>query len=229
MVSVVAGLLLSGSLAAQTVDLKDPSTLTEEAPPTYRARFETGKGPFVIEVTREWAPLAADRFYNLVKHKFYDGVRVFRVLDGFMAQFGLNGDPEIQRPWQRAGLADEPVVQSNLRGYVSFAKEDMPNTRYTMVFINFADNAFLDKDGFAPFGRVVTGMEVVDKLYSGYGRRNQPNQPRILREGNAYLTAEYPMLDVIRRATIVTNTPARRTGAKPAAPSSPPASPPARP
>ena len=204
MVSVVAGLLLSGSLAAQTVDLKDPSTLTEQAPPTYRARFETGKGPFVIEVTREWAPLAADRFYNLVKHKFYDGVRVFRVLDGFMAQFGLNGDPEIQRPWQRAGLADEPVVQSNLRGYVAFAKEDMPNTSYTMVFINFADNAFLDKDGFAPFGRVITGMEVVDKLYSGYGRRNQPNQPRILREGNAYLTAEYPMLDVIRRATIVT-------------------------
>ena len=201
--SVLAGVLLSAAAAGQTVNLKDPATLTEQAPPTYRARFETGKGPFVIEVTREWAPLAADRFYNLVKHKFYDGTRVFRVLDGFMAQFGLNGDPEIQRPWQRAGLADEPVVQSNLRGFVSFAKEDMPNTRYTMVFINFADNAFLDKDGFAPFGKVVTGMEVVDKLYSGYGRRNQPNQPRILREGNAYLTAEYPMLDAIRRATIV--------------------------
>jgi peptidyl-prolyl cis-trans isomerase A (cyclophilin A) len=201
--SVLAGLLLSGSATAQTVDLKDPATLTATAPATYRARFETSKGSFVIEVTREWAPLAADRFYNLIGNKFYDGARFFRVLDGFMAQFGLNGNPEIQRPWQRAGLADEPVVQSNLRGYVSFAKEDMPNTRYTMVFINFADNAFLDKDGFAPFGKVVTGMEVVDKLYSGYGRRNQPNQPRILREGNAYLTAEYPMLDVIRRATIV--------------------------
>jgi peptidyl-prolyl cis-trans isomerase A (cyclophilin A) len=201
--AALAAAVLASVLGAQTVDLKDPSTLTEQAPATYRARFETNKGVFIIEATREWAPLAADRFYNLVKHKFYDGVRFFRVLDGFMAQFGLNGNPEIQRPWQRAGLADEPPMQSNLRGYVSFAKEDMPNTRFTMVFINFADNAFLDKDGFAPFGRVVTGMEVVDTLYSGYGRRNQPNQPRILREGNAYLAADYPMLDFVRRATIV--------------------------
>jgi peptidyl-prolyl cis-trans isomerase A (cyclophilin A) len=136
-------------------------------------------------------------------HGVHDGVRFVRVLDGFMAQFGLNGNPEIQRPWQRNGLTDEPVVQSNLRGFVSFAKEDMPNTRYTMVFINFADNAFLDKDGFAPFGQVISGMEIVDKLYSGYGRRNQPNQPRILREGNEYLAADYPMLDFVRRATIV--------------------------
>lgn len=189
--------------SAQTTDLKDPSTFTEQAPATFQARFETNKGPLVIEVTRGWAPLAADRFYNLVKYKFYDGTRFFRVLEGFMAQFGLNGDPEIQRPWSRTGLADEPPTQSNLRGFVAFAKENMPNTRYTMPFINLVDNAFLDKDGFAPFGKVVSGMEVVDKLHS-YGRQNQPDQRRILREGNAYLATDYPMLDFVRRATIVT-------------------------
>jgi peptidyl-prolyl cis-trans isomerase A (cyclophilin A) len=205
----VLTLLMAASLAAQ-VDLKSPATLTEQAPPTFQARFDTSKGPFVVEVTREWAPLGADRFYNLVKNRFYDGARFFRVLEGFMAQFGLNGTPEIQRPWQSAGLPDEPVMQSNLRGYVSYAKEDMPNTRFTMVFINFVDNPFLDKDGFAPFGKVISGMEVVDKLYGGYGRRNQPDQRRILREGNAYLQMEYPMLDFIRRATIVPPASGRR-------------------
>lgn len=201
--ALAAGLAWAPAPAAQTVDLRDPTTLTGQAPPTYQARFDTNKGPFVIEVTREWAPLAADRFYNLVRHKFYDGVRFFRVLDGFMAQFGLNGNPDIQRPWQRAGLPDEPAAQSNLKGYVSFAHEYAPNTRFTMVFINLVDNPMLDKDGFPPFGRVVSGMELVEKLYSGYGRRNQPDQRRILREGNEYLAADYPMLDFVRRATIV--------------------------
>jgi len=207
-------LVLASSISLAAADLKDPASLTEEAPATYRARFDTSKGVFVVDVTREWAPLAADRFYNLVKNGFYDGARFFRVLDGFMAQFGLNGTPDIQRPWQSAGLPDEPVKQSNLRGFVSFAKEDMPNTRYTMVFINSADNAFLDKDGFSPFGQVVTGMEVVDKLYSGYGRRNQPDQRRILREGDAYLKADYPMLDFIRKAALVTGTGGRRPTAR---------------
>jgi len=188
--------------ALSATDIKDPATLTEQAPATYRVRFQTSQGVFVIGATREWAPNAADRFYNLAKNGFYDGARFFRVLDDFMAQFGLNGNPEVQRPWQSAGLPDEPVMQSNLRGFVAFAKESMPNTRYTMVFINFKDNAFLDKDGFAPFGQVVSGMEVVDKLYSGYGRQNQPDQRRILREGNKYLLAEYPKLDFIRKATI---------------------------
>lgn len=204
--ALCAALLTLGCLApltAQTPDLRDPSTLTETAPETYRARFDTSKGTFVIAVTRAWAPNAADRFYNLVKHGFYTNVRFFRVLDGFMAQFGLNGDPTIQRPWQDAGIKDEPVVQSNLRGYVSFAKEDFPNTRYTMVFINFADNAFLDKDGFPPFGQVVSGMDVVDKLYSGYGRKNQPDQRRMVRQGHEYLLAEYPKLDYIKKASIV--------------------------
>lgn len=214
--------LLTISLVALTAaDLKDPASLTEQAPATYRARFDTNKGPFVVEVTREWAPLAADRFYNLVKNGFYDGARFFRVLDGFMAQFGLNGNPEIQRPWQSAGLPDEPVTQSNLRGYVSFAKEDLPNTRFTMVFINFADNPFLDKDGFPPFGKVVTGMEVVDKLYSGYGRRNQPDQRRILREGTEYLRTEYPMLDLIKKAALVQPAAGRRGGRAAQAPPRP--------
>jgi peptidyl-prolyl cis-trans isomerase A (cyclophilin A) len=198
--SLATAALAVGALSA--VDLKDPATLNETAPATYHARFETNKGVFVIAVTREWAPNAADRFYNLVRNGFYDGTRFFRVLDDFMAQFGLNGNPDIQRPWQTAGLKDEPVIQSNLRGYVAFAKESMPNTRFTMVFINFKDNSFLDKDGFPPFGQVVSGMEVVDKLYSGYGRQNQPDQRRLLREGNAYLLADYPKLDFIRKATI---------------------------
>ena len=183
--------------------LMDPSRLTEQAPDVYRARFETSAGAFVVEVHREWAPLAADRFYNLVKNGFYDNVRFFRVRSGFMAQFGLNGDPEIQRRWQSANLRDEPVKQSNTRGFVSFTKENLPHTRFTQVFINYADNSYLDEQGFAPFGRVVTGMDVVDKLHSGYGRQNEPDQRRIIREGNAYLEKEYPKLDLVKRATIL--------------------------
>jgi cyclophilin family peptidyl-prolyl cis-trans isomerase len=182
--------------------LKNPAALTEQAPATYRARFETTQGALVIEVHRDWAPNAADRFYNLVKNGFYDNARFFRVLRGFMAQFGLNGDPDIQRAWTLAGLPDEPTKQSNLRGFVSFARESVPNSRYTMVFINYKDNSYLDSEGFPPFGQVVAGMEVADKLYSGYGRTDVPDQRRITSEGNAYLAAEYPKLDYIRRARI---------------------------
>jgi peptidyl-prolyl cis-trans isomerase A (cyclophilin A) len=176
----------------------------EQAPATFRARFETTQGPFVIEVQREWAPIGADRFYTLVKRGFYNDVRFFRVLSGFMAQFGLNGDPTVQAEYASANLMDEPVKQSNLRGFVTFAKESSPNTRYTMVFINYKDNSYLDADGFAPFGQVVAGMEIVDKLFSGYGRQNVPDQRRIKSEGNAYLSAEYPKLDVIKSARIET-------------------------
>ena len=174
----------------------------EHAPPTFRARFDTSQGPFVIEVQREWAPIAANRFYTLVKRGFYNDARFFRVLNGFMAQFGLSGDPKRQAEYASANLMDEPAKQSNLRGFVSFAKESAPNTRYTMVFINYKDNSYLDADGFAPFGQVVSGMEIADKLYSGYGRQNVPDQRRIKSEGNAYLTAEYPQLDFIKTARI---------------------------
>jgi peptidyl-prolyl cis-trans isomerase A (cyclophilin A) len=184
--------------------LKDPAQLTERAPDSFRARFDTSQGSFVIAVERAWAPLAADRFYNLVKNGFYNESRFFRVLDGFMAQFGLHGDPSVQSAWRTANLKDEPATKSNTRGFVSFTRESTPNSRYTMIFINFKDNSYLDADGFAPFGQVVDGMDVADRLYSGYGRQNVPDQRRILREGNAYLQAEYPKLDFVKTATIET-------------------------
>lgn len=196
------------SMSAQSLRLSDPSKLTETAPPVFRARFETSKGPFVIEVHREWAPIGADRFYNLVKNGFYDGTRFFRVRPGFMAQFGLNGNPDIQSAWQRAFLRDDPVTQKNVRGFVSFTTEGRPQSRFTQIFINYADNTdSLDAQGFAPFGQVVTGMDTVDMIFS-YGRENEPDQRRILREGNEYLEKEFPKLDFVKKATIVPATPA---------------------
>jgi peptidyl-prolyl cis-trans isomerase A (cyclophilin A) len=196
---------IAAAAIAQTPkpSLKEPTTLSEKAPDVYRAQLATSQGAIVFEVHRDWAPNAADRFYNLVKNGFYDNTRFFRVLSGFMAQFGLNGNPDIQRPWSLMGLLDEPPKQSNTQGFVSFARESAPNTRFTMVFINFKDNSYLDAEGFPPFGQVVVGMDVAEKLYSGYGRTNVPDQRRILSEGNAYLAAEYPKLDYIKRASIV--------------------------
>ena len=182
--------------------LRTPSQLTEKAPDTFKASFDTSKGILVIEVHRDWAPLGADRFYNLVKNGFYDGCRFFRVLDGFMAQIGMNGDPSIQRVWGNANFRDDPVKGSNKRGYVTFAKASAPNSRSTQFFINYGDNSRLDADGFAPFGQVVTGMDLVDMLYKGYGSSNVPDQGRITAEGNAYLMKEYPKLDFIKKATI---------------------------
>lgn len=182
--------------------LTRPSALKERAPDVYKARFETTAGAFVIEVHSDWAPNGADRFYNLVKNGYYDGCRFFRVVPGFMVQFGINGDPAIQRNWVNANIPDETVKpkQSNTRGFVSFAKSAAPNSRTTQVFINFADNSRLNRDGFAPFGRVVAGMDVVDKIYSAYGQT--PDQGRIQAEGNAYLTKSFPKLDYIKKATI---------------------------
>jgi peptidyl-prolyl cis-trans isomerase A (cyclophilin A) len=200
--ALVVVLAAAVGLSAQPGKLSDPSRLTETAPDVFRARFETSKGPFVIEVHREWAPIGADRFYNLVRNGFYDGTRFFRVRPGFMAQFGLNGDPAIQAAWQRASLRDEPPMKSNTRGFVSFAKESLPNTRFTQIFINYADNSYLDQQGFAPFGEVVAGMEVVDKIF-GPPRDNEPDQRRILREGNGYLQKEFPQLDFVKKAMLV--------------------------
>ena len=192
--------LLTPEAAAQEA-LRTPSNLTERAPDVFRARFETSTGAFVIEVTRAWAPIAADRFYNLVKNGFYDGTGFFRVRPGFMAQFGLNGNPDIQRVWQLAPLRDDPVTQKNVRGFVSFTNENRPQSRFTQIFVNYADNSYLDKDGFAPFGQVVSGMDVVDKVFA-YPREKEPDQRRILREGNEYLK-EFPQLDYVKKATIV--------------------------
>jgi peptidyl-prolyl cis-trans isomerase A (cyclophilin A) len=203
--AAVLALATAIAVAGQS-KLSDPSQLTETAPDIYRARFDTSKGPIVIEVHRAWAPLGADRFYNLVKNGFYDGTRFFRVRPGFMAQFGLHGDPSIQVAWQRASLRDEPPMMSNTRGYVSFTKENLPNTRFTQIFINSADNRYLDEQGFAPFGQFVGGLDVVDKLFSP-PRGNEPDQRRILREGNAYLK-DFPQLDFVKKATIVPAGPA---------------------
>ena len=200
--ALAAALAAPSVAAAQAPSLKNPASLTEKAPETYKVRLDTSAGPVVIQVTRAWAPLGADRFYNLTKNGFYDGARFFRVLSGFMAQVGMNGDPAIQKIWGRANFNDDPVKESNKRGYVSFAKSSAPNSRSTQFFINFVDNTGLDAQGFSPFGQVVSGMEVVDKLYSGYGRTNVPDQQRITAEGNAYLLKEYPKLDYVRRATI---------------------------
>ena len=176
--------------------LKDPSKATLTAPETYKAKFETTAGDFTVEVTRKWAPRAADRFYNLVKAGFYTDVAFFRVLDGFMAQFGLHGDPAVSAVWRRAQFADDPVGEvSNLRGTITFATAG-PNTRTTQLFINFVNNSRLDvtpgkpKEGFAPFGKVVEGMENVDKIYKGYGQT--PNQGLIQAQGNKYLKENYP-------------------------------------
>jgi peptidyl-prolyl cis-trans isomerase A (cyclophilin A) len=199
-VVLVATTLLSGQVNIEK--LKDPAQLNERAPDQFRARFDTSQGVFVIAVEREWAPLAADRFYNLVKNGFYNDARFFRVLSGFMVQWGLHADPSVQTAWRTANLKDEPAKKSNTRGFVSFTRESSPNSSYTMIFINYKDNSYLDADGFAPFGEVVSGMDVAERLYSGYGRQNVPDQRRILREGNAYLLADYPMLDFVKTATI---------------------------
>ena len=190
---------------AQVAKLRNPAALNEPAPATFKANFDTSKGTFVIEVHREWAPVGADRFYNLVRNGFFDEIRFFRVISGFMAQFGIHGNPGVQSAWRGANLKDDPVRQSNKRGTVTFATAG-PNTRTTQFFINFGDNVGLDKQGFAPFGEVVSGMTVVDKINAEYGegapRGKGPDQGRIQAEGNAYLGKEFPRLDYVKSATI---------------------------
>ena len=186
-------------------NLANPAALNERAPAAYKARFDTSKGAFVVEVQRDWSPNGADRFYNLVKSGFYDGVRFFRVLDGFMAQFGINGDPAVSAAWRPARIPDDPVKQSNTRGLITYAMGG-PNTRTTQVFINYGDNSSLDRQNFSPFGQVSSGMDVVDKLHSGYGegapRGKGPDQGRVQSEGNAYLAKDFPRLDFVKKATI---------------------------
>jgi peptidyl-prolyl cis-trans isomerase A (cyclophilin A) len=202
--------VLAAPALAQSPNLANPSALTEQAPASYKARFDTSKGAFVIQVNRSWAPHGADRFYNLVKNGFYDNVRFFRVLSGFMAQFGINGDPAVMAHWRGAQIPDDPVRQSNKRGMITFATAG-PDTRTTQLFINLADNTNLDGMGFAPFGRVVEGLSVVDSLYSGYGEGapsgHGPSQSRMQSEGNVYLRADFPKLDYVKTARLVKASP----------------------
>jgi peptidyl-prolyl cis-trans isomerase A (cyclophilin A) len=174
----------------------------EKAPDQFKVRFETSKGNILVQVERDWAPIGADRFYTLVKTGFLNGDRFFRVVPNFITQFGISGDPKLNERWGQANLKDEPVRQNNVRGTVVFAKTSMPNTRSTQLYFNTKDNVdSLDPQGFAPFGRVIDGMNVVDQIYSGYG--DQPSQPRIEAEGNAYLEKDFPNLDYIKTASLV--------------------------
>lgn len=188
--------------AAVNPALRTPAKLKDVAPATFRANFETSAGVFVVEVTRAWAPRGADRFYNLVKYGYFDGTRFFRVVRNFMVQFGINGDPKLNAVWREANIPDDSVTQSNRRGFITFATSG-PNSRTTQVFINFKDNAGLDGQGFAPFGQVVTGMEVVDMLNGEYGEQPSQAQPQIQSGGNAFLAKNFPRLDYIKKATVM--------------------------
>ena len=199
-ISMVAAVLAGAAgLAAQADKLKNPAALTETAPANYKAAFDTSAGKFVIEVHRTWAPKGADRFFNLVKNGFFDDTRFFRVVPNFMVQFGINGDPAVQKNWADANITDDPAKQSNKKGYVTFATRGK-DTRTTQVFINFKDNGFLDAQGFAPFGEVSSGMDVVEKITDQYGEK--PNQGSIQSQGNTYLKAQFPKLDYVKKATI---------------------------
>lgn len=179
--------------------------MTQKAPKTFQVGLHTSKGIVVIDVYRDWAPRGADRFFNLVRYGFYDDARFFRVIRSFMTQFGIPGDPKLAAVWKEAKMPDDPALKSNLRGTITFATAG-PNTRTTQLFINTVDNSRLDNMGFAPFGRVVRGMDVVDQLYADYGEGapagKGPSQKRIHDEGNEYLERDFPKLDFIKRAVI---------------------------
>lgn len=193
--------------AAVDSALLDPFEANATAPETYRVKLDTTKGDIVIEVRRDWAPNGADRFYNLVKLGYYQDIAFFRAVEGFMVQFGIHGNPEVTKAWSMAPIKDDPVKESNKKGTVTFAAKQGKNTRTTHIFINYNHNKPLDGMGFAPFGEVVEGMDVVEKLYTGYGegppQGRGPAQPDIERKGNAYLREKFPELDYIEKAELV--------------------------
>ena len=194
--------LVCGLVAAFGLNLLgQEGTKAKKAPDTFKAKFETTAGDFVIEVTREWSPNGADRFYQLVSSGLYDECKFFRVVPKFMVQFGINGDPKVAAKWKEANIKDDPVVKSNKRGFVTFAKSGLPNSRTSQIFISYGDNSFLDSQGFSPFGKVVEGMDVVDKINSQYGEK--PDQMQIQSRGNDYLNDKFPKLDGVKKATIV--------------------------
>jgi peptidyl-prolyl cis-trans isomerase A (cyclophilin A) len=195
----VAGVAARPGQGAAGAALANPAAFRETAPSTYRVLLNTSAGMAVILVHREWAPNAADRFFTLVKHGFYDNCRFFRVVPKFATQFGIHGDPAVAAAWSRATLPVDRARQSNTRGRVTFAMAT-PETRTTQVFINFGSNSKLDIDGFAPFGEVISSMIIVEQIYDGYGEG--PDQARIQVEGNVFLMREFPGLDYIRKATI---------------------------
>src|SRR3989440_5043556 len=183
--------------------------LKDKAPETFQVKFTTTRGDFVVTVNRGWAPIGADRFYNLVKHHFYDHASFFRVVPSFIVQFGISAYPPVAAAWEKANIQDEPVAQSNKRGYLTYAKTSMPNSRSTQVVINLSDNAGLDRQGFSPFGYVdAQGMKVVDMLYDQYGDSAGPEQDQISKLGKPYLDKGWPKLDSIKTATLIGPAPA---------------------
>jgi len=198
---VCAAALATGVAAAAPPQLLHPSSLHAKAPATYRVAFTTRRGAFVVTVHRAWSPLGADRFYNLVRAHFFDGVAFFRVVKGFVVQFGISPDPAVSRAWQSATIKDDPVKTSNTAGTVTFADAG-PNTRTTQVFINLGPNTALDTQGFSPFGRVSKGMSVVNHLYGGYGEKPTGDQPQMAAQGSAFLRKRFPKLDSIVTARL---------------------------
>jgi peptidyl-prolyl cis-trans isomerase A (cyclophilin A) len=183
--------------------LLSPASLTAKAPEVFKVKFDTTKGVILMEVHRDWAPLGADRIYNLTRNGFFNGNRFFRVIHTFMVQFGINGNPDVTAAWEKVTLKDDPGgTQHNVRGYVTYGNTGRPNSRGTQVFINYKDNSFLDAQGFVPFGQVVEGMDVADKLSDEYGSKPQDAQGRISAEGNKFLIATFPKLDYVKTATI---------------------------
>ncbi|HTO24526.1 MAG TPA: peptidylprolyl isomerase [Gaiellaceae bacterium] len=199
--ALAVGAAAASASASSPPSLTNPSSLDAKAPAAYAVSFKTTKGTFVVAVHRAWAPKGADRFYNLVKAHFFDGTEFFRVLKGFVVQFGISGSPKLSAVWQNATIADDPVKTSNAAGTITFATAG-PNTRTTQLFVNLANNAFLDKQGFAPFGKVTSGMAVVNKLYGGYGEAASNDQQQIAAQGNAFLKKHFPKLDAIVTARL---------------------------
>ncbi len=197
--------------AEQMNPLHRPAQLNETAPDSFDVLFRTTAGDFEVRIRRAQAPIGADRVYNLVTNGYYDGVRFARVVENFMAQFGIHGDPQTNAHWSRATIADDPVNASNIRGTISFAMAG-DNTRTTQLFINFVDNSRLDELGFAPLGEVTRGMDTVDQIHSGYGdyapNGNGPIAQNIAARGNEYLDEEFPELDHIISATVIQTSPA---------------------
>lgn len=171
-------------------------------PDFFQVRFETSKGNFIVEANKIWSPIGYGRFYRLVQERFFDDTRIFRVKPEYVAQFGVSGNPKISKIWKKQFILDEPVRESNLRGTIAFARDDKPHSRTTQIYINYLDNLQLDDRGFAPFAKVIRGMEVVEKFYSGYGEKFR-DQTKIEKMGNAFLDKKFPMLDRIIKTEII--------------------------
>ena len=203
---IAAACVALAGCSSSAPEKKIDVTKTEKAPDVFNVNFDTSKGTVIVEVHRDWAPIGVDHFYTLVKTGFYDGTRFYRVLRDFVAQFGMNGDPKVNETWANASIPDDPVRQSNVRGTLTYAATQMPNSRSTQLFFNLRTNEQLDHAGFAPIGKVTQGMDVVDSFYNSYGETapsgQGPDPTQIGTQGNQYLEAHFPRLDFVKKATV---------------------------